>query len=198
MDPLVYWLSDLLPLANSVGILKSKFLLRAGMPFLKLLPGVPASAVTVRPSSSLTDTTVSSEVVVEARARPEATDVADDYRREESKKMIHLSKSHIVEGIVFYVVNVDGRYAGEFRYSSLLKLHYIARKLTSKKLPPFPGKAVFGLSEVQLEERRSALENYLQFVLAEPEIVETDQFIQFVKQHRRWERDLPLLASPLM
>lgn len=187
MDPLVYWLSDLLPLANSAGILKSKFLLKAGMPFLRFLPSVPASAVTPKPGNAAPDTASSAKAV------------AADFRMQESRKMIRL-QPHNVEGVINYIVTVDGRYAGEFRYSALRKLYEMIRKMPdfNKHLPPFPGKAIMGLSDAQLEERRKALETFLQFVLSEPDIVETEEFIRFIKQNRRWERNMPMLASPLI
>jgi hypothetical protein len=184
MDPLVYWLSDLLPLANSVGVLRSKFLLKVGMPFLRFLPGVPPEAVT--PKMSL-----------------QAEDVdPGTFRREESKRLIRLPRAHVVNDVVFYVMNMDGRYMGEFRYSSLLRLSGITSRICNdvgiKDVPPFPGKAPMGMSDKQREERRLGLEKFLQFVMAEPAIVETDEFVQFIKQHRRWEHDLPVLASPLL
>jgi len=188
MDPLVYWLSDLLPIANSMGILKSNFLLKAGMPFLRFLPSVPPSAVTPKPGATSAPDPTSS-----ARA------VADDFRMQESRKMIKL-KTHDVNGVTNYIINVDGRYAGEFRYSALRKLYEMIKQMPDfkKQIPPFPGKAMLGLSAAQLEERRKALEKFMQFVLAEPDIVETEEFIRFVKQHRRWERDMPMMTSPLI
>jgi len=185
MDPLVYWLSDMLPMANSVGILRSQLLLKLGMPFLRFLPGVPPEAVTPKMNLALDGPTDPST-----------------FRREESRRLIRLPRSHVVDGAVFYVVNVDGRYAGEFRYSSLRKLHAVVSKLAPelglKDVPMFPAKAPMGMSNKQLEERRLALEKFVQYVLAEPVLVETPEFVDFVKQHRRWERDLPILASPLL
>ena len=185
MDPLVYWLSDLLPLANSVGILRSTFLLKAGMPFLRFLPGVPPDAVT--PKMVLNSST--------------NTDPAA-FRKEEARRLIRIPRSHLVDGVVFYVMNMDGRYMGEFRYSSLRKLHSIALNICNglgiNDIPSFPGKAPMGMSEAQREERRLGLEKFLQFVMAEPAIVETDEFVEFIKQHRRWEHNLPIMASPLL
>ena len=175
----MYWLSDLLPLANSMGMLRSNFLLKAGMPFLRFLPSVPPDAVT--PKLNLTG------------------ESPDEFRRQESRRLIRIPRSHVVDGAVFYVVNVDGRYAGEFRYSSLRILHSMVTSMHGvKDVPPFPHKQPLGMSDKQRDERRIALEKFLQFVLAEPAIVETQEFLNFVKQHRRWEQDLPILASPLL
>ena len=191
MDPLVYWLSDLLPLANSVGVLRSKFLLKAGMPFLRFLPGVPPEAVTPKMSLALDGGEGNN-------ADPAA------FRREESKRLIRIPTCHVVNGVLFYVLNMDGRYMGEFRYSSLYQLNKIVTRLckeegiASEAIPMFPGKAPMGLSDKQREERRAALEKFLQFVMSEPAIVKTDEFVQFIKHHRRWEQSMPLLASPLL
>jgi hypothetical protein len=179
MDPLVYWLSDYLPTANIFGLLRSPFLLRIGMPFLKILPRVPAGEIAIRPASN-------------------DEEAIHNERREKARKIIRISKFHEIQGIVFYVLKINGRYAGEFRYSALRELHGIIGKHWNQSLPfpSFPGKTIFSADEKQLEERRVALEEYLQFVLAEPSVVKTDEFVKFVKDHRRWDRETRLLASP--
>ena len=179
MDPLVYWLGDLLPLANSIGVLKSQLLLRAGLPFLGLLPKVPPRKRTRIPKKKN----------------------ASAYRREEAKRVISVPRTHIgVDQVVYYVVEVDGRYSGEFRYSALRILHEFAQKTPDldEPLPEFPAKSTFSLSNSQIEDRRVLLEDYLQCVLAEPKIVKTKEFTEFVQEHRKWDAQLPLLTSPLM
>lgn len=187
IDPLIYWLSDLLPLANSVGILRSNMLLNAGMPFLKFLPPIPESQRTIL-------NTADSALKVAAEA-----DV-DKFRQSEARRVVSLPKTHRVGKVVFFVVNVDGRYAGEFRYSALRELNRVVHNLPSfkKPIPVFPGRSAFGLSEDGVEERRIKLEEYLRFVLSEPDICCTKEFVAFVRANRKWDKELPLLTSPLM
>jgi hypothetical protein len=181
MDPLVYWLSDMLPLANSMGLLKSQLLLRAGLPFLGLLPKVP-------PRKRV--------------KKNKQVDIGEEYRRSESRKRIGVPRTHQTDnGVVYYVVEVNGRYSGEFRYSALRKLHELATNPTldlDEPLPEFPGRSVFQLSYGQVEDRRVLLEDYLQCVLAEPKIVKTKEFEEFIQEHRKWDAKRPLLSSPLM
>ena len=178
MDPLVYWLRDLLPLANSIGVLRSSMLLKASTPFLGFLPSVPPRK----------------------RTKINNSDISR-YRREESKKMITVPKTHKnADDVVFYVVEVDGKYSGEFRYSALRILHEMAQKIPDldEPLPEFPGRSPFSLSNSQIEDRRVLLEEYLQCVLAEPRIVGMKDFELFIQEHRKWSADKPLLTSPLM
>jgi hypothetical protein len=42
MDPLLYWCGNLMPLANRMGILKSRALLKAAVPLAAWLPAVPS------------------------------------------------------------------------------------------------------------------------------------------------------------
>jgi len=178
LDPLVYWLSDMLPLANSIGVLRSKLLMKAGTPFLGLLPKVPPRK----------RTKVSKQSV-------------GQYRREEARRIITVPKTHITpESVVYYVVHVDDRYSGEFRYSSLRKLHELAQNTPDldEPLPEFPARAMFTLSNSDIEDRRVLLEDYLQFVFAEPKIVNTEEFKIFVQENRKWDAKLPLLSSPLL
>lgn len=181
MDPLVYWLSDMLPLANSLGLLKSQLLVRAGLPFLGLLPKVPPRK----------------------RVRKSRNSQASmsEFRREEACKVITVPRTHKdLEEVIYYVVEVDGRYAGEFRYSSLRILHEIACRTSDieQELPEFPSKSLFALNNGGIEDRRVLLEDYLQCVLAEPRIVGTQEFKDFVRDHRKWDSKMPLLTSPLM
>lgn len=179
MDPLVYWLSDLLPLANSVGALKSQFLLRLGLPFLGLLPKVPPRK----------------------RTRVQKQQDVNNFRREEARRIINVPRTHVdMDGVVYYVLEVDGKYSGEFRFSALRKLYELASAIPDldEPLPEFPARSAFSLSNSQIEDRRVLLEEFLQFVLAEPKIAGTREFEAFVQEHRKWDAKLPLLASPLM
>jgi len=96
-------------------------------------------------------------------------------------------------------LQIDGRYAGEFRYSSLLALHdTLQRVLPDIRFPSFPPKTYSQLSAAALEERRLGLQRYLVFVLSDPEVVNRPEFSQWVKEKRRWAQPLPLLQSPLI
>ncbi|XP_065911669.1 sorting nexin-17-like [Dysidea avara] len=62
-----------------------------------------------------------------------------------------------------YDVYVDGTFHCSVRYSQLLILQEELKKnFDTTKLPSFPGKKLLGLSQVAQEERRYALEKYLQ------------------------------------
>ena len=56
-----------------------------------------------------------------------------------------------------------GKVVAKRRYSEFFTVHEELMKIfTDFEYPRFPGKWPFQLSEVQMEKRRAALENYLQ------------------------------------
>ena len=211
IDPIVYWLADLLPLANSVGILRSKLLLRAGTPFARFLPSVPKSSS----SSSSTPAAPTGSPTGSPSESPTLESDEELWRLNETRRMVSLDKAvRNVKGVNYYVLRINGRYSGEFRYSHLRELdetvvqpalrekftdgtrHRIAGRVAIPAFPPRRG--VDNASPKDVEARREALEKYLIFVFSEPDIVGTKAFVEFVRARRRWVAELPQLASPLM
>lgn len=178
MDPLVYWLSDLLPLANALGILRSKLLLSAGMPLVRSLPRVPAGEM-LRPLNMTPEPAPGVQVPVSPRKLV-------------TQRVIRIPKFHVYRetGVVYYVIHVNDCYAGEYRYSSLRKLDkFMSSSMGITKLPRFPGKLLFNSIESNrpnLEQRRAELQEYVQWVWSEPDIVSREEFIDFVQHHRKW------------
>jgi hypothetical protein len=174
----MYWLSDYLPLANSMGFLSSKTLVqagvKAGMPFISLLPKVPPRK----------------------RARKKKLEeIEDDHN---GQLRITLPKSKLTDdGTVYYVLEINKKYSGEFRYSALRKLHDKVQENLSIfaekdiQIPSFPPKSARKLDFGQIEDRRILLEEYLQVVLAEKTIVKAIDLESFLYEHKQWDETMP-------
>jgi len=186
LDPLIYWLSDLLPLANAVGLLRSRLLMKMGAPFARFLPAVPAGE--------------HGRAAGELLGPSDEQNTAEWWRQNEAERCVTLPKTRIVNGKTYYEMQIDGRYAGEFRFSALLALHSTLMGVFAdrKRFPDFPPKIYATPSVEDLEKRRLGLQAYLVFVLSDPEVVGRSEFLEFVKERRRWSEPLPLLASPLI
>ena len=136
---------------------------------------------------------------VSLTSSPHGTGTAEWWRLHEAERSIALNRTREVNGKTYYEMQIDGRYAGEFRYSALHALYRILSSVfPNKNFPAFPPKFLSTPSTGALEERRKGLERYMVFILSDPEIVSRDEFLQFVRERRRWSEALPLLASPLI
>ena len=210
IDPLVYWLSDWLPLADKLGLLRSKLLVQAGTPFARFLPSVPAQSglppLPLQPGSysneSVKATSKSKHVPTEQN------DVAL-FRMSAATKSVRLPRTTRFKGVDYYVLELNNRYAGEFRYSHLKELHKLARQLMAPyveldahaldAMPEFPPRKPLNPHTTDfLETRRRMLERYLAWVFSTPEICNERPFLAFVRQRRRWSQPLPLMASPFL
>jgi len=182
LDPMLYWCGRFLPLADSMGILQSRTLLRAFMPMAKYLPPVP-----VKRQKRLT------AGVVEGEAEGH-----EWWRHSLLDRKVTLPYTKRVGPIVYYIMQVDGKYAGEFRYRHLRELHDSVRDMLEKDAPSFPPKFLFKPTPGDLNTRRMGLERYLVYVMSDPEICASSHFVHFIRNHRRWSEDLPALKSPLL
>ena len=178
------WCGNLIPLANSMGILKSRTLLKAALPFAGLLPSVPAQ------HSLRVHRAAAGEAEVEGR---------EWWRFGLLGRTVELSRIKFVGGVAYYVLEVDERYAGEFRYRYLRELYIKLQPVLPDICPEFPGRTLMApTTSAALEQRRVMLEEFLIFVLDDPILVRHEAFIEFVRVRRRWAGDLPLLKSPLL
>lgn len=147
MDPLVYWLSAYMPLANRLGLLNKPTLLHLSLPALGLLPNVPERHRTfVTPKEHILDP-------VQGFALP----------------LVRLCKHSRVH---YYVLAHDGKYLGEVRYSTLLKLHEGVVQPRLASTTPFPPKG----RRPDVEVRRQELETYLVRVLNDRSITSSQDF----------------------
>ncbi|CAG7816069.1 unnamed protein product [Allacma fusca] len=81
-----------------------------------------------------------------------------------------------------YNVHINGNFHCALRYRQVLGLHEQLRKeFGSGKLPSFPPKKFLSLSATQLEERRSALEKYIQNASQNYEVAISDLFSGFLR-----------------
>jgi hypothetical protein len=95
-------------------------------------------------------------------------------------------------------LTVDSRYAGEFRYKYVRDLYLALKPRLGEDAPRFPARSLFRPSAAKhLEARREMLERFLIYVLDDAKLVQTHEFIEFVRVRRRWAGDLPLLKSML-
>ena len=187
LDPMLYWCGRFLPLADSMGILRSRALLRAFMPMAKFLPPVPATTV---PEKRLTAGIAEGE-----------REGLEWWRHSSPHRRISLPYTKQVDKTVYYILYADGRYAGEFRYRHIRDLHLNVRDLllVIKNAPEFPPRFPFRKpSPEEQEHRRVALETYLIFVMSDPDICASDHFVHFIRNHRRWAGELPSITSPLL
>jgi len=205
IDPLLYWCGNLMPLANSMGVLKSRTLMKAALPLSHLLPRVPRHA--------------------HAAARRPAGDAENEgrewWRFGLLGRSVALARIKFVGGVAYYVLEVDDQYAGEFRFKFIRELYLGLAPVLPGDCPEFPSRTLLRpWSAAALEERRAALERFLVYVLGasftpgrcrachmssrappradDPQLVRREEFLLFVKVRRRWAGELPLLKSPLL
>ena len=181
LDPMLYWCGRFLPLADSMGILRSRVLLRAFMPMAKFLPPVPVKRV-----KRLTAEAVECE-----------REGSEWWRHSLLDHNLTIPETKFIGSTVYYVMKVDGKYAGEFRYRHLRELHFNIKEKLPKNVN-FPPRYFRRLNRLELEVRRAEVEKYLVFVMSDPEICVTYHFVHFIKIHRRWSEEQPLLKSPLL
>ena len=150
IDPLLYWCGNLMPLANSMGVLKSRTLMKAALPLSHLLPRVPRHA--------------------HAAARRPAGDAENEgrewWRFGLLGRSVALARIKFVGGVAYYVLEVDDQYAGEFRFKFIRELYLGLAPVLPGDCPEFPSRTLLRpWSAAALEERRAALERFLVYVL---------------------------------
>ena len=183
LDPLLYWCGRFLPLADSMGILGSRVLIRAFMPLGKFLPPVP-----VKRTKRLT------AGVAEGEAEGQ-----EWWRHSLMDRSVTLPYVKCIGETNYFVMHVDKKYAGEFRYKHVRELHMGIKHLLGKDSPVFPPRIPFRtITSDELDARRLALESYVGYVMSDPDLCGTPQFVHFIRNHRRWAADLPTLKSPLL
>ena len=95
----------------------------------------------------------------------------------------------------FYVILVDGKYAGEFRFSHARELWAALQSqglAPEGEFPPFPSRFF------NKRERRAGLERWLVATMADPAVVRSPEFRFFAKERRRWDEAVPVMMSPLI
>jgi hypothetical protein len=210
MDPLVYWLSDLLPLANNLGLLRYKLVVQAGTPFARFLPAVPTTSLQSTQQQqqqqqqqqlSITNGNIVNNGNNTIIGPSEKEDI-ELFRLTTTSRSIKLPRVNRFNGVDYYVLTVNDKYAGEFRYSHLREMNTLAEKMMTvdcKCKPPFPGKhAGRPHTAAFLEDRRVELERFVAWVFSEPDICSTRPFVAFIRLRRRWGEELPMLTSPLI
>jgi len=80
-----------------------------------------------------------------------------------------------------YKIHVNGEFHAALRYSQLLSLHQQLRKCFSSGLPSFPPKKLLSLSKSEHEERRVALENYIQHANQVEGVATSQLFTTFLR-----------------
>ncbi|VTJ66470.1 Hypothetical predicted protein [Marmota monax] len=83
---------------------------------------------------------------------------------------------------VLYSVYLDGFLFCKVRYSQLHRWNEQLRRVFGNSLPPFPPKYYLAMTPSMAEERRDQLERYLQNVTADPNMLRSDVFIEFLKR----------------
>lgn len=190
IDPLLYWCGNFLPMADRMGILKNKALLHAFIPtIVKILPRVPSS-------EEANNNNNNPRRLERSDTRPLAGDQDMTWWKHTifDRKVV-LSGVKRVNDVDYYVIEVDGNYAGEFRFSHAYELNVELQSNFPKLMreaPPFPSR-IFNKSR-----RRPNLEKWLNFVMSEAKIVRSKEFLFFIKERRRWNKEMPLLFSPLI
>ena len=183
LDPMLYWCGRFLPLADSMGILRSRTLLRAFMPMAKFLPPVPAK----RPER------------LTAGVAEGEREGYEWWRHSLLDRTVTIAYVKRLGETIYFVMHVDRKYAGEFRYRHIRELHIGIRHMLGKDAPPFPSRILLQkISTIQLEERRQALEKYLVYIMSDPDICVRPEFVHFIRNHRRWAQEMPMLKSPLL
>ncbi|XP_051016465.1 sorting nexin-31 [Acomys russatus] len=79
-----------------------------------------------------------------------------------------------------YSVYLDGFFFCKVRYSQLHRWNEQLRRVFGNCLPPFPPKYYLAMTTAMAEERRAQLERYLQHVTADPHVVRSDVFLEFL------------------
>lgn len=183
MDPMLYWCGRFLPLADSMGILRSKTLLRAFMPMARFLPPVP-----IKRTKRLTAGVAENE-----------KEGQEWWRHSLMDRVVTIGYVKKVGSVIYYVMQVDAKYAGEFRFKHIHELHTSIRHMLGPDSPGFPARSPFrDLTSQEIESRKYMLQKYLAYIMSDPEVCVTPQFVHFIKNHRRWSQELPVLKSPLL
>ncbi|XP_005368178.1 sorting nexin-31 [Microtus ochrogaster] len=81
---------------------------------------------------------------------------------------------------VLYSVYLDGFLFCKVRYSQLHRWNEQLRRVFGNSLPPFPPKHYLAMTAAMAEERRDQLERYLQNVTADPRVMRSDVFTEFL------------------
>ncbi|KAM7316978.1 hypothetical protein ACRRTK_023280 [Alexandromys fortis] len=79
-----------------------------------------------------------------------------------------------------YSVYLDGFLFCKVRYSQLHRWNEQLRRVFGNSLPPFPPKHYLAMTAAMAEERRDQLERYLQNVTADPRVMRSDVFTEFL------------------
>jgi len=175
LDPLLYWCGRFLPLADYMGILKSRALLRTFIPMARYLPPVPT-----KPPRRLSASCVEEEEEGNEWWRHPAV----------SERSITVPSIKYIGNIVYYIIQVDTKYAGEFRYRHLRELHEGIHEFLREGSPEFPQKFfVFQPTNQDIEKRMIAIERYLVHIMSDPNICSSLPFAHFIRIHRRWSDD---------
>ncbi|KAM6171657.1 sorting nexin-31 isoform 2-T2 [Erethizon dorsatum] len=82
---------------------------------------------------------------------------------------------------VLYSVYLDGLLFCRVRYSQLHRWNEQLRRVFGNCLPPFPPKYYLAMTASMADKRRDQLERYLQNVTADPNVLRSDVFIEFLK-----------------
>nr|XP_045000177.1 sorting nexin-31 isoform X3 [Jaculus jaculus] len=88
---------------------------------------------------------------------------------------------------VLYSVYLDGFFFCKVRYSQLHRWNeqcfgiFQLRRVFGNCLPPFPPKHYLAMTSSMADERRRQLERYLQDVTADPNVLRSDVFVEFLK-----------------
>ncbi|XP_013368292.1 PREDICTED: sorting nexin-31 isoform X3 [Chinchilla lanigera] len=82
---------------------------------------------------------------------------------------------------VLYSVYLDGSLFCRVRYSQLHRWNEQLRRVFGNCLPPFPPKYYLAMTTSMADKRRDQLEQYLQDVTADPNVLRSDVFVEFVK-----------------
>ncbi|KAM4865411.1 sorting nexin-31 [Thomomys bottae] len=82
---------------------------------------------------------------------------------------------------VLYSVYLDGFLFCRVRYSQLHRWNEQLKRVFGNCLPPFPPKYYLAMTTSMANERRDQLEQYLQTVTADPNVLRSDVFIEFLR-----------------
>ncbi|XP_002710762.2 sorting nexin-31 isoform X1 [Oryctolagus cuniculus] len=82
---------------------------------------------------------------------------------------------------VLYSVYLDGFLFCRVRYSQLHRWNEQLQRVFGNWLPPFPPKHYLAMTVSMANERREQLEQYLQNVTADPNVLKSEVFIDFLK-----------------
>ncbi|XP_040828583.1 sorting nexin-31 [Ochotona curzoniae] len=82
---------------------------------------------------------------------------------------------------LLYSVYLDGFLFCRVRYSQLHRWNEQLKRVFGNCLPPFPPKYYLAMTVSMADERRNQLEQYLQNVTADPNVLKSDVFTDFLK-----------------